>query len=72
MAVPLEIASAFQPGRPKVLFEERYETFAGARNYDVSPDGQRFVMIRGEDAGEPAAFHMVLDWFEDVKARVPR
>ena len=48
--------------------------WAGARPYDVAPDG-RFVMIRsGEtDAGGGAASNLILiqNWFEELKRLVP-
>jgi hypothetical protein len=57
--------------QPRVLFEQRY-AFGSAQtvaNYDVSPDGQRFVMVRDDsDAGR---LNIVLNWFEDLKRRVP-
>lgn len=46
-----------------------------ARGYDVSADGTRFLMIKDElDADirkQPPAVVVVLNWFEDLKRRVP-
>jgi len=55
----------------KVLFEGRYLTDYH-RNYDVSSDGQRFLMIK-EAQGQPAATQLVvvLNWFEELKRLVP-
>jgi len=42
------------------------------RGSDVTPDGQRFLMI--QSAGSPEAqtqIHVVLNWFEELKRRVP-
>jgi hypothetical protein len=40
--------------------------------YDVAPDGQRFVMIRTKGEGEaPKSLAVVLNWFDDLKRRVP-
>jgi len=37
----------FDVGRPRVLFTGRYSTFVdGARHYDVTNDGQRFLMLK--------------------------
>jgi hypothetical protein len=57
------------------------------RPYDVSHDGQRFIAAqrvpeetpqpgaRGarpvEDTGAPLRFHVVVNWFEEIKDRVP-
>ncbi len=40
--------------------------------YDVTSDGTRFLMIK-EDPAEsgPAQVKIVLNWFEEVKRRVP-
>ena len=42
--------------------------------YDVSPDGEGFLMIR--EAGptgqtSPTQIHVVLNWFEELERRVP-
>ncbi len=42
------------------------------RSYDVTPDGERFLMTRL--AGEPSRPRVVvvLNWFEELRAKVPR
>lgn len=56
---------------PRLLFEQRYAFGVGVStpNYDVSPDGQRFVMIKDELGS--GRLNIVLNWFEELKARVP-
>jgi hypothetical protein len=70
---PVETKPAFSAAKPRVLFEARYETATDAfdPNYDVSPDGQRFLMVKTSKQ-EPAAaqINVVLNWFEDPKHRV--
>jgi len=40
--------------------------------YDVSPDGQRFLMVKEiEQARSAAQINVVLNWFEELKRRVP-
>jgi hypothetical protein len=44
----------------------------GNRGYDVSPDGERFVMVNdGEPANASPQMNVVLNWFEELKQRVP-
>ncbi len=47
----------------------------GATNYDVTPDGQRFVMIRTEESTTESSgttqITLVLNWFEELKRLVP-
>lgn len=38
-------------------------------NYDVSPDGQRFVMVKGEPGS--SRLNIVLNWFDELKRLVP-
>ena len=74
MAVDIAPQPGFTAGKPRMLFEGRYEptpfTFP---NYDVSPDGQRFLMLKPGEAGEavPTQINIVLNWFEELKRRVP-
>jgi Tol biopolymer transport system component len=56
--------------QPKVLFEGRhtYGQNLTTANYDVDPTGQRFLMIKDEAGG--GRVNLVLNWFEELKARV--
>ena len=57
-----------------MLFEGQYEPRSGNDpNYDVSPDGQRFLMLKPNEAGEaaPTQINVVLNWFEELKRLVP-
>ena len=71
MVVDVETKPTFRPGRPRTLFEGRYYSY-GADYFDGTPDGTRFLMIK-EDPAEsgPAEVKVVLNWFEEVKRRVP-
>ncbi len=41
-------------------------------NYDVAPDGRRFVMIKeSEQESASVQINVVLNWFEELKRRVP-
>jgi eukaryotic-like serine/threonine-protein kinase len=74
MAVDIATQPGFVAGKPRVLFEGRYEPTPGTTpNYDVSPDGQRFLMLKSGEAGEvaPTQINVVLNWFEELKRRVP-
>ena len=56
---------------PRILFDQRY-AFGSAQtvaNFDVSPDGQRFLMVKDDSAS--GRLNIVLNWFEELKARVP-
>ena len=56
---------------PRLLFEQRYAFGAGITiaNYDVTRDGQRFVMVKDE-AGS-GRLSVVLNWFSDLSRFTP-
>jgi hypothetical protein len=63
---------------PAKLFEGRYYTGTVGqvgRNYDVTPDGQRFLMIKASGGSEstpaPATFVVVQHFDEELKRLVP-
>jgi serine/threonine-protein kinase len=72
MAVAVETEGRFRHAKPTVLFDVPM-AFSGSTvdHYDVTPDGQRFVMIEGEDGSAATQIHVVLNWFEELKERVP-
>ena len=66
MAVTLEeTANAIQAGLPAELFDARRPFLEGVgdnsrNNYDVTPDGQRFLIVQAGAASDP--IHVVLNW----------
>ena len=72
MIVDVPVGSTFTAGRPRVLFEEPDYAFPFFRTYDMSPDGHRFLFVEPGGRREAAAdLRVVLNWFEELKARVP-
>ena len=71
MAVPVDVDPVFSAGKPSVLFEGEFSAPDYiASQYDVARDGQSFVMIR-QDETWPTQIHVVQNWFEELKAKVP-
>ena len=72
MAVGVESEPSFAPGNAEEVFGGY---FAGAfgRSYDISPDGERFLMIKesGSDETSSTEFILVQNWFEELKRLVP-
>jgi len=74
MAVDIATQPSFAAGKPRMLFQGQYVPTAGTFPfYDVSPDGQRFLMLkRPEQAGgAPMQINVVLNWFEELKRLAP-
>jgi len=59
-------------GRPRSLVLGKLLYWGAVNNYDISPDGQRFVMIKeSEEQQEARQINVVLNWFEELKRLVP-
>jgi len=74
MAVPMNLTSGLQLGKPSILLEGEFKQSTGpwGRNYDITPDGQWFLMINeGENESAATHIHIVLNWFEDLKRLAP-
>jgi serine/threonine-protein kinase len=82
MAVSVKTDPTFSMEVPSVLFRGTYVS-AGLgpastefRSWDISPDGKRFLMMKEaaattSEAGGPREINIVLNWFEELKQRVP-
>ena len=74
MAVDIATVPSFAARKPRQLFEGHYMTNVLARpDYDVSADGQRFLMIKPVEQVEsaPTQINVVLNWTEELKRLVP-
>lgn len=79
MGVSIAEGSGLALSRPRPLFEWPYYMGELGRTYDVSrPEGRRFLAVKtqsgagGEGAPRRPTAELVLDWFEELNARVPR
>jgi serine/threonine-protein kinase len=75
MVVDVTTQPTFSPGKPKVLFEGQFVAVSPGLTgtaYDVSPDGQRFLMVKEtESSTSVTQINVVLNWFEELKRRAP-
>jgi Tol biopolymer transport system component/tRNA A-37 threonylcarbamoyl transferase component Bud32 len=75
MALDVATQPSFSPGKPRMLFEGQYfrsDWPLIGTAYDVSPDGQRFLMVKStEQASSATQINVVLNWFEELKQKVP-
>ena len=74
LAVEITAASSFEPGIPRPLFDGNYLFPRGQNNpreYDVSPDGKRFLMVRREPGSTPTRINLVFNWLEELERLVP-
>jgi serine/threonine-protein kinase len=74
MAVSVRSASSELFGRPRELFDVSQFVPGGLhRNYDITHDGQRFLMVKLEPEQSQAVTEMTLvtNWFEELKRLCP-
>ena len=72
MAVDVVTEGTFSAGKLRVLFEGAYvPTPRSFPDYDVSPDGQRFLMLKATEQTTPTQINVVLNWFEELNQKVP-
>ncbi len=59
-------------GVPQHLFTvpSRME-LQGGRDYDVTPDGQRLLIVRTPDAAAPRQIDVITNWLDELKRLVP-
>jgi Tol biopolymer transport system component len=74
MAVDVTMQPNFSASKPKMLFEgQDLPAPVTYPNYDVGPDGQRFLMLKPTKQAQaaPTQINVVLNWFEELKQKVP-
>ena len=78
MRVGIERAASWSAATPTMIMKEGYVTTPAGnpgRNYDISPDGQRFLMIKQGavpgQAAAPTSIIVVQNWGEELKRLVP-
>jgi len=79
MVVAITTAPEVRVSAARPLWEASYSDGSGSScgmpgvsssNYDVTPDGQRFLMVRDEDRSPPSTrIVVVLNWAEELKSR---
>jgi serine/threonine-protein kinase len=66
MAVAIEGAASVRAGQPHALFEQRDP------NWDVTPDGKRFLVRRQpQNEASQARLQVVVNWFDELTRKVP-
>jgi hypothetical protein len=71
MAVEVATDPVFKAGRPRLLFEEKYLDPYFSAYYDITPDGERFIIIKPGERQRLTRMNVVLNWFEELQRRVP-
>jgi Tol biopolymer transport system component len=61
MSVPVQLQPMFRADKPIELFDRKFDPGAAVAGYDVTPDGQTFIMTRSEH-DNPTEIRVVMGW----------
>ncbi len=73
MVIPVETNGSvftFEPAQVLLSGWPAPPVGGGISHYDVTPDGNRFLMLQPPEA-TPSYINVVLDWFDELKRLVP-
>ncbi len=71
MVVEVATEPTVSISKPRALFEGLYEVMDGPINYDVTPDGRRFVMVKMERSEAPTELRVVTGWERELRKAFP-
>ena len=72
--VDVQTGGEFSAGKPRLLFQRTGLGGSGStRCWDISPDDQRFLMVKREERPLKPVTEIVIvqNWFEELKRLVP-
>jgi eukaryotic-like serine/threonine-protein kinase len=81
MAVSVTTSPTFRTSPPRLLWEGKYSRGlgsscgmpgVGSSNYDVTADGQRFLMVRDDEDVTATRIVVALNWVEELKRAAAR
>jgi len=64
MAVRIATQPEFRVLSREPLFQGEYVQYRWSRQYDLHPDGERFVMIQNPPTGD---VEIIINWFAELK-----
>jgi serine/threonine-protein kinase len=71
MSSEVQTNPSFMVGQQRVLFSASdYYSYAFHPQYDVTPDGEQFVMVRFRSVGEAGSLVVVENWLDELVERV--
>ena len=72
MSVAVTTTPTFQAGPPRQLLPGPFYSGLASRTYDVSPDGQRFLVIKSPGSGRSTSRLIVIEnWFTELTRLAP-
>jgi hypothetical protein len=72
MSIDVLSTSPLKLGARKKLFDVSAYEPGYFHDFDVSPDGQRFLFIRAEPGTRPTHVEVILNWFPELQRLVQK
>lgn len=69
MVVPVTSQQNFTYGAPRALFDGEGAFRGRGQHYDVTADGQRFVVVEGRRSADLRQIQVVQNWYEEFRDR---
>ena len=74
MVVPYTVSGeSFNPGKAQLWSPGQFTQRLGSVNYDIHPDGRRFVVLKtppSQEESAPSKFTFVFNFFDELQRRV--
>jgi hypothetical protein len=67
MAVAVKLDGSFEIGASTPLFQTQVSGFNNSNRYDVTADGQRFLVNSPVETGKETPFNVILNWTSTLK-----
>ena len=71
MQVSVAMKTRLTVSKPRQLFTTQRPAMTSGPNYDVTPDGKKFLLIESVHPAAPSRIHVVLNWATELRNRVP-
>ena len=71
MAASVDASRGLRVEKPLRLFAGHYSGASHDSQFDVAPDGRRFVMVKSDEASTLRQITVVQNWIEELRQRTP-
>jgi hypothetical protein len=72
MVVTVDTKQKFHASKAKMLFEGDFSRPGSAANYDVSPGGKRFLVMKGQIMTPAKKINVIVNWQEELRQKMEK
>jgi len=67
MVASVHASTSFSADKSRILFQGEYEDVGAVDDYDVTPDGQSFLMLKKQSDRVQTPIHLILNFNEKLR-----